>query len=243
MRRPRLVKPGEQPVDRLDAALGRDHRLGPPAAAAHPPGRVDRGLQRPDHRRADRDDPPAAAAYRVDADAPSTARTSKRSAYGGSSASGEATPVCSVIGSTATPRAASSVTSIGGERPAGARHLGAAGVPGEHGLVRVERPAPVDVAVPDRPTVPAEIPDDVGARRRARCAARPARAGARGRGRAAGAGAPPGSRSSRLGGSPAKRSPNAAQLDQPGPTRAARSRSAPRTRPGDRPRPAASPRC
>ena len=42
---------------------------------------------------------------------------------------------------------------LGRERPAGARHLGAAGLGGEHGLVGVERPLARDVAVADRVAV------------------------------------------------------------------------------------------
>ena len=55
------------------------------------------------------------------------AGTSNRSAYGGSSFSGEATPVCRVIGAMATPRATSAVT-----RPVvnGRAALGISALPG-----------------------------------------------------------------------------------------------------------------
>ena len=65
--------------------------------------------------------------------------------------------MCRVTGATSTPRATSSRHELRRERPAGARHLRAARLEGEDGLVGVERPRLGDVAVPDRPPVAAKV--------------------------------------------------------------------------------------
>ena len=78
---------------------------------------------------------------------------------------------------------------LGRERPAGARHLGAAGLEREDGLVGVERPRLGDVAVADRPPVAAQVV--LAAARRARGARRPV-ARCRRNARASSAWAPPG---------------------------------------------------
>ena len=84
--------------------------------------------------------------------------TSNRSGCGPSPASCDDTPVCSVTGATAMPRATSLVTSVGGERPPGRRHLGAAGDRREDRLVGRERVRPVEVAVGDRAAVQGDVP-------------------------------------------------------------------------------------
>ena len=86
--------------------------------------------------------------------------------------------MCSVIGATPTPRATSRVTTSWRERPAGRRHLGAARLGAEDGLVGRERVVAVEVAVADRPAAPPEGAGQVAVD------PRPATAGCRpGRGR------------------------------------------------------------
>ena len=65
--------------------------------------------------------------------------------------------MCSVTGATSTPSATSRVIKLGGERPAGARHLGAAGLERVHVLVRRQGPATGHVAVANRMPVRGQI--------------------------------------------------------------------------------------
>ena len=122
----RLVPAGEEAVDRADAPLGGDRQVGPA------------GRRRARSRRAPPRTPargstvvPTAMTRRPARCVALTAAavaggTAKRSAYGGSPTSSEETPVCSVSRATPTPRAASACEHARRERPARARHLGAA---------------------------------------------------------------------------------------------------------------------
>ena len=103
------MQPGEQPVHGTHPALRGDHQIGPALRRPHHP--VARGrLQRADRGRADRHDPAAARAGRVHQPRGASG-TENRSGYGGSCASPEDTPVCSITGAICTPRLTSAVTS------------------------------------------------------------------------------------------------------------------------------------
>ena len=121
------MQPGQQPVHRPHPALRRHHQIRParrapvprpsaPAAdSSGPHAVVPTATTRPPRRPARRS--PAA---------PCLGGTANRSGYGGSCASAEATPVCSVTGANCTPRLTSSRHQPRGEGPRRARHLRAA---------------------------------------------------------------------------------------------------------------------
>ncbi len=83
-----------------------------------------------------------------------TAGTRKRSACGASPASCEERPVCRVIGRDAHALADQPRHEVGGEGSRRGRHLGAARVDAEDGLVVRQRVAAVEVPVGDRPSGP-----------------------------------------------------------------------------------------
>ena len=105
------MQPGEQPVDDPHPALRGHHEIRPALRRPYHPVGPDRRLHGPYSRRADRDDPAVPGPRRVDQPRRGRRGTANRSGYGGSCASADATPVCSMTGANCTPRLTSSATS------------------------------------------------------------------------------------------------------------------------------------
>ncbi len=155
MARLRLVPARDEPVDRADSALRRDDQRGPARGGADGSVGVRRRLQRPGHRRADRDHAAARATGGVHA-------------RGGPRGHGEPLGIGRLAdlergdaGMEREPRHADAAGREGvqqprREGPSGARHLGAAGHPGEDRLVRGERTRRRLVRIPDRGAVRGE---------------------------------------------------------------------------------------
>ena len=152
VRRLGLVPAGDQSVDDAHAALGIDHqrRSTPRRGRTRPVA-----PRRPSPARGRRSCRPRSRGRRA-ARVRSTSRavaagTEYCSGNGGSWRSGELTPVCSVIGATAIPRGDQRGDQLGRERPAGARHLGAARAWSRtRSDRRASGHAAAHVAVPDR---------------------------------------------------------------------------------------------
>ena len=157
---------GDQPVDDAGGVVGGDDALGPPAASrtTRPrPSTADSRARVTVVPTATTRPPRALVAFTASA---VTAGTRKRSACGASPASCEDSPVCRVMGVTPTPLLISRVDEVGGERSRRRRHLGAAGVDAEDGLVVGERVAAVEVPVGDRPSGPGHGRGEVAGRGR-----------------------------------------------------------------------------
>ena len=159
MRRAGRVPAGHEAGHRPRRPGRPEDEVGPAVPGAHRAVRAGRRLQRAGHGGADRDHPPACLAGELTSRAVASG-TRNRSGCGGSPGSCEDTPVCSTTGATATPRVTSSVTTSIGERPPGARHLRAARLAGEDGLVLSQRPRARHVGVADRPPVAGEEQGD-----------------------------------------------------------------------------------